>query len=79
MKYAKPSPSDPAFHARKNVQRAPGALTSERIASDLDAFCAAGGSIEVLTITRPKDRADEPDAPPMEPVQPPRLIGRSRG
>jgi hypothetical protein len=33
-------------------------IASERIAGDIEAFRAAGGSIEVLAITRPLDATD---------------------
>jgi hypothetical protein len=43
-------------------------IASERIASDIEAFCAAGGRIDVLAITRPLDATDHaPDADSHEP------------
>lgn len=75
------APPDPAANKRKNAGatshlfggRAPkdraAAVTSERIATDLDAFHKAGGRIEVLGTTRTLTRI-VPEAPPPAPTGP---------
>jgi hypothetical protein len=79
MTKPKSPPSDPSFRTRKPAPATgSGAMTSQRIAADLDAFQEAGGHIEVLTVTRPKDRADEePRAPHAAPARP--YSGARRG
>jgi len=54
------------FQSRKSSERSK-ALTHERIAEHIDAFCSAGGIIEVLGTTRSLQRIGK-DAAPEAPV-----------
>lgn len=82
MTKPKSTPTDPSFRSRKPAGGTD-AITSQRIAEDLDAFQEAGGHIEVLTITRPRDRADDeprpPHAAPARPYTGPRRGSGGRG
>lgn len=69
MSRARP-PTDGTFRRKEPDSRA---LTSERIAHDLQNFQSAGGRIEVLGVTRVLKKLDEagtPDATTPQPVRP---------
>ena len=65
---------DPASTSRvfQRKETEPRALTSERIASHLAAFQAAGGHIEVLGATRVLTKLDDLVASPISPPVPAR-------
>lgn len=77
-----PAPGKAAPPARLRMsgarkEKAPPALTHERLAADMDAFRKAGGKIEVLGVTRMLTRldGDAPAAPAPAPAAP-RRSGR---
>jgi hypothetical protein len=64
MSRSKQAPYDPKYPTARD--RAPDTeAIRRRLEADLEAFRAGGGEIEVLRITRPRDRRDdEADAAP---------------
>lgn len=60
MSKTKPAPYDPKYPTARD--RVPGTdALRKQLEADLEAFRAGGGRIEVLRITRPRDRRDEED------------------
>ncbi len=63
-----PSKTSHLFSRGKAGDRAP--LTHDRIAADIQAFRKAGGTIEVLGVTRTLQRIDTDGTPPSSPADP---------